>query len=110
MATATTQALAVAGFVGKIEYIQKNTRYGIRPVTTVSIGVRRKTNQATLWRSVNIWGTPNIKKGDIVRVEDVKTFGRTQYGKLVEHDARNKRDRKLMQPKEATTPQQLLLL
>ena len=108
MSTAT-QTKAVAGFVGKIEHTQKNTRYGIRPVTTFSIGVRRKTSKTTSWSYVNIWGTPNIKKGDIVRVEDVKTFGRTRYGKLVEHEARNQRDRKAAPVKIEATPQQLPL-
>jgi hypothetical protein len=109
MATATTtQTKAVAGFVGKIERTNKATRYGVRPVTTLSVGVRDKKTKTTSWNYVNIWGAPNIKKGDSVRVEDVKSYGRSRYGKLVDHDARNKRDRK-PQAKVETTPQQLPL-
>ena len=109
MATATaTQTKAIAGFVGKIERTQKQTKYGLRPVTTLSVGVRSKTSKTTSWNYVNIWGAPSIKKGDIVRVEDVKSFGRSRYGKLVDHDARNKRDRK-PKAKVATTPYQLSL-
>lgn len=107
MATAT-QTNAVAGFVGKIERTQKQTRYGVRPVTTLSVGVRDKQTKKTSWNYVNIWGAPSIKKGDIVRVEDVKSFGRTRYGKLVDHDARNKKDRN-PPAKVETAPQQLSL-
>ncbi len=105
---ATAQTKAIAGFVGKVEHTKKQTRYGTRPVTTLSVGVRSKTSKDTLWSYVNIWGAPSIKKGDIVRVEDVKSYGRSRYGKLVDHDARNKRDRK-PKAKAEKEPQQLAL-
>ena len=109
---ATAQTKAIAGFVGKVECTKKQTRYGTRPVTTLSVGVRDKKTNATSWNYVNIWGLPNIKKGDIVRVEGVKSYGRSRYGKLVEHDARNKRDRKAATSRTTVeaTPQQLQLL
>jgi len=113
MATAT-QTKAVAGFVGNIKRTQKQTQYGLRPITKLSVGVRDKKTKTTSWNYVNIWGAPSIKKGDIVRVEDVKSFGRSRYGKLVDHDARNKRDRKPQAKFETTkakttTPYQLSL-
>ena len=107
MASAT-QTKSVAGFVGKVQRTQKQTKYGLPPVTQLIVGVRSKTSKINSWSYVNIWGAPSIKKGDIVRVEDVKSYGRSRYGKLVDHDARNKRDRK-PQTKVETAPQQLPL-
>ena len=105
---ATAQTTAIAGFVGKVQRTQKQTKRGVRPLTQLSVGVRDKKTKTTSWSYVNIWGKPDVKKGDIVRVEHVKEYGRSHYGKLVDHDRHNKRDRK-PQTKVEKAPQQLTL-
>ena len=88
---ATTQELN--GFVGKVTRRQKQTKFGMRPVTAISIGIRNKASNTVSWDYVNIWGTPDIQKGDILSVSDVKAFGRTKYGKIANHQVRNRHDR-----------------
>lgn len=105
-----TPSNTIAGFVSHIKQVNKNTRYGNRPLTTLTIGMRDKISKETSWRHVNIWGTPHIKKGDTVKVGEVKSFGRARYGKLVNHDVRNKRDRQILKAPAQKTPQQLQLL
>lgn len=89
---ATTQELN--GFVGKVTHRQKQTKFGVRPVTSISIGIRDKETNAISWDYVNIWGTPDVKRGDILSVSDIKAFGRAKYGKIANHQVRNQRDRK----------------
>lgn len=103
---ATTQELN--GFVGKVTHRQKQTKFGVRPVTSVSIGIRDKDTNVVSWDTVNIWGTPDVKKGDILSVSDVKAFGRTKYGKIADHQVRNQRDRKTVERK-VDKPRQLAL-
>jgi hypothetical protein len=93
-------ASTLAGFVGSTSCRQQQTKYGMRPVTTLQIGVRDKDTKQVAWNFVNVFGTPPVEKGDIVQVAEVKTYGRTRYGKLAGHEARNRRDRQ---------PQQLAL-
>jgi len=81
------------GFVGKVTRRQKQTKFGVRPVTSISIGIRNKASNKVSWDYVNIWGIPDIQRGDILSVSEVKVFGRTKYGKIANHQARNQRDR-----------------
>ena len=81
------------GFVGKVIRRQKQTKFGLRAVTSLSIGIRDKSTNSVSWDYVNIWGTPDVKKGDILSVSDIRTFGRAKYGKMANHQARNYRDR-----------------
>ncbi|MEO1666691.1 MAG: hypothetical protein AAFU54_18785 [Chloroflexota bacterium] len=105
MATTT-----IAGFIGKVQKTMKYTKYGQRPVTTISVGVRPKGSNTTSWNYVNVWGRPDVKPGDVVRVNDVKTFGKTHYGKIAAHDPRNQRDRQQASPAETSdVPVQLQL-
>jgi hypothetical protein len=103
---ATSQELN--GFVGKVTHRQKQTKFGVRPVTSISIGSRNKASNAVSWDTVNIWGTPDVKKGDILSVSDVKAFGRTKYGKIANHQVRNQRDRNTA-TRKADKPRQLAL-
>ncbi|MEO1164879.1 MAG: hypothetical protein AAFV98_13900 [Chloroflexota bacterium] len=88
---ATSQELN--GFVGKVTRRQKQTKFGMRPVTSISIGIRNKASNTVSWDYVNIWGTPDIQKGDILSISDVKAFGRAKYGKITDHQICNQRDR-----------------
>jgi hypothetical protein len=106
MSAATTQ---LSGFVGKIARKQKQTRFGVRPITSLSIGIRDKATDQVAWDTVNIWGTPDVKKGDVLTISDVKQFGRSKYGKIADHQARNKRDRKAEQVAQEARPKQLAL-
>ena len=103
---ATSQELN--GFVGNVTRRQKQTKFGVRPVTSISIGIRNQASNTVAWDYVNIWGTPDVKKGDILSVSDVKTLGRTKYGKIVNHQARNQRDRNTT-IRPADKPRQLAL-
>ena len=96
------------GFVGNVTRRQKQTKFGVRPVTSISIGIRNKASNTVAWDYVNIWGTPDIQKGDILSVSDVKAFGRNKYGKIAHHQARNQRDRNTT-TRPADKPRQLAL-
>ena len=96
----------MAGFVGSYTHKQKQTKFGVRPVTTIKLGVRDKATKRVAWNYVNVFGTAQIERGDILRLDHVKAFGRTHYGKIAAHQPRNKRDR---QATGASQPRQLAL-